>query len=97
MTDITLHLCGTVMCDVEPYMGVALFIFKGEYQQGCLVSGEEGIISWVKVSKIDEINVVDDLRRLIPRAYQWKPEAGVISALNTYNSAGKLITTFAER
>ena len=94
LTGIALQLCGIVMCNVEPHMGVGLYVFKGQYQQGTLVSGEEGQLSWIGVSQIDEINIVDDLRKLIPRAYGWKPADGVFSALNAYDDAGKLTTTF---
>ncbi|MCD4752636.1 MAG: NUDIX domain-containing protein [Anaerolineaceae bacterium] len=90
--NIDLRLCGIVMVDVEPRRGVLLFIFCGEYAGEVLSDSDEGILEWVPVSSIDQINIVEDLRVFIPRAYDWNPGDGVFSGLNYYDQTGTLKT-----
>ena len=91
-TNIDLRLCGTVMVDVETHCGVTLFVFCGEYAGEELSDSDEGILKWVPVSSIDQINIVEDLRVFIPRAYDWNPGDGIFSGLNYYDQSGALKT-----
>lgn len=91
--NINLRLCGTVMVDVEPHQGVTLFVFCGEYAGENLSDSDEGILEWVPVSSIDQINIVEDLRIFIPRAYAWKAGENIFSGMNYYDQSGTLKTT----
>jgi len=90
--NIDLQLCGTVMVDVEPHQGVTLFVLCGEYAGEELSDSDEGILEWVPISSIDQINIVEDLRVFIPRAYHWNPGDSVFSGLNYYDQTGTLKT-----
>lgn len=57
-----------------------------------LSDSDEGILEWVPVSSIDQINIVEDLRVFIPRAYDWNLGDGIFSGLNYYDQTGTLKT-----
>ena len=90
--NIDLRLCGTVMVDAKTHLGVTLFIFCGEYADEELSDSDEGILEWVPVTNIDQINVVEDLQVLIPQACDWKPGDSIFSGLNYYDQMGTLKT-----
>ena len=41
-----LRLCGQVMVEVDAHRGIALFIFKGQYDGGELRPSDEGSLEW---------------------------------------------------
>lgn len=91
-TNINLRLCGIVMVDVETGRGVTLFIFCGQYAGEDLSDSDEGTLEWVPVSRIEQINIVEDLRIFIPRAFDWNPGDRIFSGLNYYDQSGALKT-----
>ena len=96
VTGIDLHLCGTIMCDVEPMLGVTIFVFKGTTGELQLTSSEEGTLDWIPVNEIDSLTIVEDMRVIIPRVYRWTIGYEPFSALNFYDETGKLRTVFNE-
>ena len=62
-----LWLCGTVLVDASDEIGIGLFVFRGEYETGELVESHEGQLEWVKVERLDQFPLVDDLKILLPR------------------------------
>jgi len=91
-----LQLCGTVMCDVEPTLGILLFVYRGEFSKPVLIPSDEGTLEWVAVNTIPSLPVVEDLPVLLEKLIPWKASDPVFSASNRYNSEEKLITTFYE-
>jgi 8-oxo-dGTP diphosphatase len=69
---INLHFVGSISIDVEPEIGISLFLFKGKALTADVKSGSEGIVSWVRIDEIDHHDVLDDLRELLPMVDQWK-------------------------
>lgn len=72
ITGINLDYAGNIMIDVEPEIGISLFLFKGKALTADVKSSNEGIVSWVRIDEIDRHDVLDDLRELLPMIDQWK-------------------------
>jgi len=87
-----LHCCGAVMCDVEEQHGIAVFLFRGEYGGQKLITSEEGNLHWVSMSSLRQLPLVEDLLVLLPKVWQWKPDAPFLSGLNYYDEEGNLKT-----
>jgi 8-oxo-dGTP diphosphatase len=93
--DCRLALCGTVFCDVSSNPGVALFVFRGFLKTPAeLRVSNEGELVWVQLEEVKNLPAVDDLVVLVNRAYHWRADQTVFSALNRYDIDGKLVTTF---
>ena len=73
LTDISLCFCGQIMADVRENTGVCLFIFRGDFQTGSLVSSSEGELFWVDLDQLGEFLLVKDLPVLIPRVMAYQP------------------------
>jgi len=73
LTDIALCFCGQIMVDVRKDTGVCLFIFRGEHQNGTVVSSSEGELFWLDLDQLDDFSLVEDLPILIPRVMAYQP------------------------
>lgn len=94
INDIHLSFCGMVVCDVEENLGVSIFIYKGLVEDVILHPSDEGTLEWVPVMEIDTLNIVEDMRVIIPRVYAWSVGDEPFSATNTYDEKENLVTTF---
>lgn len=65
--NIHLKLRSIISIDVEPEIGINLFVFTGEIDHKNLRPGIEGELKWVKYDQIHELPLVEDLYSLIPR------------------------------
>ena len=93
---IDLQLCGQIMVDVSAEMGVALFLFKGLTPQELppLVESNEGELCWIHTNLLGEVNLVEDLRALLPRVINFQPGDRLIIGKSQYSKDGKLIISF---
>jgi 8-oxo-dGTP diphosphatase len=87
-----LHLCGTIMIDVEDQKGIMLFVMTGSKAKGTVNDSEEGSLHWVSVNELSEIQVVEDIPELIERILVDKPK--IFHAHYGYDENGKRITSF---
>lgn len=92
ITAIDLYCCGVVMCDVEDRHGIAIILFRGEYDGEPLVTSEEGHLHWIGLTALHQYPVVDDLPSLLPKVWQWQPGDPFLSGLNYYDERGTLVT-----
>ncbi len=65
--DIHLNLRSIITIDVEPEIGINLFVFTGEIDHKNIKPSDEGELRWVKFDQIHELPLVEDLYTLIPR------------------------------
>lgn len=89
-----LRLCGTILIDTGEAVGIGIYVFRGEYQGGELVRSDEGGLEWVAISHLERFPLVEDLRILLPKVLQMKPEDPPFAAIYAYNSAGELWISF---
>lgn len=62
-----LILRGIIMIDVEPDMGICLYLFLGKNFKGEIKESNEGKLHWVKTDELSNHKLVPDLYQLIPR------------------------------
>lgn len=89
-----LMLCGTIIVDTGSNPGVAIYVFRGDYQSGNLVPSNEGLLEWVAVKNIQEVNVVEDLTTVIPQILAQEKGERSFSAIYSYDSSDNLQITF---
>ena len=62
-----LILRGIIMIDVEPNVGICLYLFLGKSFEGEIKESNEGKLRWVKTDEISKHELVPDLYQLMPR------------------------------
>lgn len=97
----SLRLCGTVMVDVEPGVGVCIFIFRGELPGKVGPADElreslEGKLEWILFSQAAQLPLVEDLYILLPRLLALRPGDPPFSARSTYDEHGRLSLVFSQ-
>ncbi|HSM72944.1 MAG TPA: NUDIX domain-containing protein [Anaerolineales bacterium] len=88
-----LWLCGTLIVDAGE-IGIALYIFSGEWTGGELISSKEGKAEWIDFPQISELPVVEDLSILLGKIHEMKRGDEPFSARSSYDENGKLIVNF---
>ena len=94
ISELSLDLCGQIMVDASPQVGVAIFVFKGEYHSTSLLPSDEGSLAWVDLDDLDSVPLVEDLRVLLPKVAQQRPSSSMIIAKYTYGTEGDLKISF---
>ncbi len=89
-----LELVGTVLVDVEPQLGVLLFVFSGAPTGGSLRPSAEGRAEWISYARVDELPAVPDLRPLLARVHARQPGEPPFSARSFYDPSGRLQLRF---
>lgn len=89
-----LQLCGMVIVDVEEQTGIAIYVFRGEYTSGELISSMEGTLEWINLNNLDEYPLVEDLYTLIPKVMEYNIKTGPFSALYQYDQKDQLSISF---
>ncbi len=96
LTAAELRLCGLILIDVGGSPGIGLYAFVGEADPGELRPGPEGNLVWVPSTALGQERLVEDLPTLLPALLRCHGARTVLSALYTYDSAGRLTITFAD-
>jgi 8-oxo-dGTP diphosphatase len=92
--ELPINLCGQIMIDVFDHQGVALFVFKGHYEDQTIQPSNEGELYWVPMEEIENLPLVDDLPVLLPMVYAYNAGEPIIIGKYFYNNDGKLLTKF---
>lgn len=90
----SMTLCGTIIVDTGSNPGVAIYVFRGDYQSGNLVHSNEGTLEWVNVKNIQNVNVVEDLNTIIPRILAQEKGEQPFSAIYSFDSVDNLQISF---
>lgn len=85
-----MRLCGTVMVDASDEIGIAIYVFRAEYAGGVLVASEEGALEWIRVERLPELPVVDDLRVILPRVLRHSMGDAPFHARSYYDAHDRL-------
>ncbi len=85
-----LRLCGVIIIDVHDERGIGLYVFVGESPSAGLRAGPEGEPIWVPLESLHDLNLVEDLPVIIPRALNCYASGEPFSAVYRYNEDGKL-------
>jgi 8-oxo-dGTP diphosphatase len=92
---VDLWMCGTVMVDAGE-MGICLFLFTGDCQEGEPQPSPEGLAEWIAYEGISDLPVVEDLPVLLARIHHMQPGDRPFFAWSHYDEGEKLIVEFAE-
>jgi len=91
-----LHLCGTLIVDASPGLGIGIYIFRGEYDGGILKSSIEGSLEWHSASTIEHLPLVEDLLTILPRVLSMRFGDHPFSARSFYDDDDHLTVVFTE-
>lgn len=91
-----LQCCGTIVIDASDDKGILIFIFRGEYESGDLVSSEEGSLMWVRQDQIIDLPLVEDLYVLLPKVIQHPRNARPFWGRSYYSADDHLVVDIQE-
>jgi 8-oxo-dGTP diphosphatase len=89
-----LWLCGILTVNTQTNPGVCIYIFRGEGIYEDLKPSNEGLLEWVKVSKLAHLPLVSDLPFLLPKILMMKWGEPPFSAISYYDETGNLSVNF---
>ena len=90
-----LRLAGVITIDVEPQLGIALYVFIARARQRLVMPSAEGELEWFSTDRLPRKQMVDDLPQLIERILSAADSQAPFCARYSYNSADELIVDFA--
>lgn len=91
-----LRLCGTLIVDASPDVGIGIFIFRAGYSGGNLIESAEGRLEWISVQDLPGLPLVEDLPVLLPRVLSMHPEQRPFSARSFYDDESHLRVVFSD-
>lgn len=91
-----LRLCGTLIVDASPGLGIGIYIFKAEYNGGSPKESQEGSLEWHTLVQLDVLPLVEDLKEILPRVLALKPDENPFSARSFYDEHDRLQVVFSE-
>jgi 8-oxo-dGTP diphosphatase len=91
-----LQLVGSLIVDASEGVGICLFILRGEYSGGDLAASTEGTPEWVRMDRLDDYPLVEDLKQILPRALSVSPGENPFSARSFYDEQETLKVIFVD-
>lgn len=91
-----LGLVGTLMVDVQPDVGVCIYIFIGEAVSGEPRPSAEGTLEWLPLADLSEYPLVEDVAILLRRIQKMQAGAPPFAARSFYDENGTLTVAFGE-
>ena len=91
-----LRLVGLINIDGDAPTGIMLFVFAAESQSGEPIPSDEGTLEWIEHDHITQVDLVEDLPIILPRAIHHPVGALPFFAHYSYNEQEQLIIRFAE-
>ncbi len=89
-----LGLVGTLMVDVEPQMGICIYIFTGESTAGEPYPSGEGTLEWLPFDALAEYPLVEDVAILLERIRTMKTGDPPFAARSFYDENEVLCVEF---
>ncbi|HWQ04527.1 MAG TPA: NUDIX domain-containing protein [Longilinea sp.] len=91
-----LYLCGTLIVDASPGLGIGIYIYRGLYEGGDLKQSKEGSLEWHPADQINGLPLVEDLKIILPRVLSTHPGDSPFSARSFYDENDQLMVVFSE-
>ena len=89
-----LRLAGLINIDGDQPTGIMLFVFTATARSGDLSPSEEGWLEWIDRDQLAQIDLVEDLPAILPRALDLPPNAPPFFAHYRYDEQERLIIRF---
>ena len=91
-----LRLVGLINIDGDQPTGIMLFVFTAQSRSGDPFPSEEGTLEWIARDQLAQIDLVEDLPTILPRALGSSPNASPFFAHYHYDEQERLIIKFAQ-
>lgn len=91
-----LRLVGLLQVDVEPTMGICVYVFAGECRDGEPRPSVEGTLEWLSFDDLDQYPLVEDVALLLERIRALDIHSPPFSARSFYDENEKLTLRFGE-
>lgn len=93
----SVRLRGIHNIDAGENMGIMLFVFTARSaSRNFENSSEEGMLHWVALDKLNEVDLVEDLPLILPRIQAMTHDAAPYSAHVSYNEQDEIVMRFVE-
>jgi 8-oxo-dGTP diphosphatase len=89
-----LRLVGLINIDGDQPTGIMLFVFIAHSRSGDPIPSEEGALEWIARDQLAQIDLVEDLTTILPRAIDLPPNAPPYFAHYHYDEQERLIIRF---
>lgn len=90
-----LRLAGLINIDGDQPTGIMLFVFTATARSGDPIPSEEGSLEWIDRDQLAQIDLVEDLPTILPRALDLPPNVPPFFAHYHYDEQERLIIRFA--
>jgi 8-oxo-dGTP diphosphatase len=90
-----LRLAGLINIDGDQPTGIMLFVFTATTRSGDPIPSEEGSLEWIKRDQLAQIDLVEDLPTILPRALDLPPHAPPFFAHYHYDDRERLVIQFS--
>ncbi|HSD82714.1 MAG TPA: 8-oxo-dGTP diphosphatase [Anaerolineae bacterium] len=90
-----LRLAGLINIDGDQSTGIMLFVFTATARSGDLIPSEEGTLAWIARDQLTQIDLVEDLPVILPRALELPPAAPPFFAHYHYDEQEHLVIRFS--
>jgi 8-oxo-dGTP diphosphatase len=91
-----LRLVGLINIDGDQPTGILLFVFTATSRSGDPIPSEEGSLEWIRRDQLAQIDLVEDLPTILPRALDLPLNAPPFFAHYHYDAQERLIIRFAD-
>jgi 8-oxo-dGTP diphosphatase len=91
-----LRLVGLINIDGDQPTGIMLFVFAAESRSGEPIPSDEGTLEWIERDRITQVDLVEDLPIILPRAINQPIGASPFFAHYSYNAREELVIRFTE-
>ena len=85
-----LRLAGLINIDGDQPAGILLFVFTATSRSGDPIPSEEGTLEWIARDQLAQIDLVEDLPTILPRALDLPLNAPPFFAHYHYEEQGKV-------
>jgi 8-oxo-dGTP diphosphatase len=89
-----LRLAGLINIDGDQPTGILLFVFTATSRSGEPIPSEEGSLEWIHREQLAQIDLVEDLLTILPRALDRPPNSPPFFAHYHYDEHEQLIIRF---
>jgi 8-oxo-dGTP diphosphatase len=89
-----LRLIGLINIDGDQPTGILLFVFTATSRSGEPIPSEEGALEWIARDQLAQIDLVEDLPTILPRALDLPLDAPPFFAHYHYDEQDRLIIRF---
>jgi 8-oxo-dGTP diphosphatase len=90
-----LRLVGLINIDGDQPTGIMLFVFIAQSQSADPIPSEEGTLEWIARDQLTQIDLVEDLPTILPRALDLASDAPPFFAHYHYDDQERLIIRFS--